>query len=142
MSEQISRELFDEFITSDWPMSFSALAQKASRKNVEPDQIRSYKALEFHVYMASGLERTMLEEMGIVENFPTDRARVTPGMLKDGVLEAPQNLQPKFSEFGREVIMACENLFTPEEHEAADVGKEAELAEIIKAGDAEFDVKR
>lgn len=143
MSELISQELFDEFRSSDWPALFSGLAQKASRKDVEPDQIKSYGALEYHLNIAaSGLERTMLLEMELVESYREGNVMATPSMVQDGLIGKPGDERFRFTDFGKEVIMACENLFTPEEHEAANKGKEAELAEIIKAGDAEFGVVR
>lgn len=141
MSEKVSKEAFDTFCSSIYPKWFCDLAQKANEKG-GLDNIKSFSTMEHTLRTAPMETRSMLEEMGIVENFPDDRIVVTPKMLADGVLEDPRNLIPKISDAGREVIMLCDNLYTPEELREANPAAQQELDDLIAAGDAEFGVNR
>lgn len=131
MSEFISEELFDHFRNSNWPEQFSAMAQAARTEGVDVDQLSSFTAYETGLIIAPSEDKKILTDMGIVEDCLFHRNPITPGMIKDGFFGDPNEYIPRFSEFGKQVIMACEKLFTAQEHADASVDAQSELERII-----------
>jgi hypothetical protein len=149
MSELISEELFDQFRSSDWPRQFSGMAQAACTKGVSIDELGSFPAYESGLIIAPKEELQMLEDMGIVEDHLSHRSPITPSMVKDmpvGIfisdfISESQDWIPRFSELGKQVIMACENLYTPEEHAAASEAAKPELERLIAEARAELGIE-
>jgi hypothetical protein len=139
MSERISEELFDRFRDSHWPAFFSAKALAARTEGattVEPESLRAYEA---HLLLIpkEDEERQMLEDMGIIEDEIVEPGRWgRPSERQDGIYEILAKYRSRFSEFGREVIMACENLYTPEEHASANEAAKPELERLEAEIDA------
>jgi hypothetical protein len=122
MSELITEELFDQFRSSDWPRQFSGMARTAKAEGVELDSLESFPTYETGLIIAPKEELQILEDIGIAEDRLFHR-------------------NPRFSEFGKQVIMACENLYTLEEHEAASEAARLKLERLIAEARTELDIE-
>jgi len=140
MSELISEELFDKFRSSSWPRQFSGMAQAASAESVAIDELASFPTRESDLIIVPKQEQQMLEDMGIVEDRLSDKGFVTPSMVKDGFHGDPNTYMPHFSEFGKQVIMACEDLHTPEDHADAAESAQPELERLITETNAQLGI--
>jgi hypothetical protein len=146
MSELISEHLFDEFRSSRWPKEFSAMAQAASTDGKAFDELDSYIVDEVGLFITPREELRILEAMGIIEYRILHKTDITPGMVKNmpvGILfsdfiSQSQDWVPRFSEFGKQVVTACENLYSYEDHHADDEAAKARLEQLIAAGNAEL----
>lgn len=119
MPERISEELFDQFRGSTWPRQFSELAQTAHSQGVSLDELRVFSTYEVGLTIMPPEDKEMLDAMGITEPRLWREVFLTPDMRQDGFRGDPNEYVTRYSEFGKQVIMACENLFTPKEHDAA-----------------------
>lgn len=138
MSELVSRELFERFQDSSWPRQFSAMAQKASGEGVAVDELQSFGTWETGLITAPKKDEEMLKDMGIIEQRLAHKGFVTPSMAQDGFRGDPNTYSPRFSDFGKQVIMACENLFTTEELTTANEAAESRLELLIAEAKAKF----
>ena len=144
MSELISEELFDQFRGSDWRRQFSSVAQSAKAEGFSVDELESFPVFpvyEIGLIVTPNEEKQMLKEMGIIEDCLYQKGFITPGMVKDGLTGDPNRYVPRYTEFGKKVIMACENLFTPEEHIAANEAARLELDRRLAEARAELGIQ-
>lgn len=138
MSELVSKELFNQFQDSSWPEQFSAMAQTASGEDVTVDELEFFTNHEVGLILVPKEEQQMLEDMGIIEYRLAQWGYVTPSMVQDGFRGDPNTYRPHYSELGKQVIMACENLYTPEEHAAAAESARPELDLLVAELNSEF----
>jgi len=144
MSKEISKELFNEFSNSEWPREFSRMAQAARHEGVTLDNLTAFPAYETTLIVAPKEEQEMLEEMGIIEDEVLVADVGTPTVQRNYIPRhnlSPHVWTPRYTQFGKQVIMACENLFTPEDHAAADQAAQPELERLLAEGNAEFGVE-
>jgi hypothetical protein len=119
----ISEELFDRFRSSSWPNMFGHIAHAAHEKG-KPIDHDVLKVPEIGLIIAPREKVKILREVGIVEETFARRTSDIP--------------TPHFTEFGKQVIAACEGLFTPEEYAAQNEAARPELELQLAEAKAEL----
>jgi hypothetical protein len=135
MPELISEETFDNFLSSDWPMEFSSMAQKASAQGVAIDKLGSFGVYQTNLILVRKDEQQMLKDMGITEDeLLVKRQRASWRTIfskrraEDSI--SPNVCVPRYTQFGKELIAMCEDLYTPEEHAEANAEARANIPAI------------
>lgn len=113
MSEPVSQEVFEQFQSSNWPFLFgSSMRHSDSRGNSVNQAAKTFRL----AFLVSPREdRAMLEEMGIIEQH-TVRSRTKK--VGTDRLEIEIN-DAHMTNLGKEVMLACNGLFSEEEYDVA-----------------------
>jgi hypothetical protein len=114
-SGRISEELFDRFRSSQWPVMFGHMANH-SRQQGKPleDTLGIHETV---LIIAPHKDFIMLRDMGIVEATFRRKWDALP--------------TPSYTAFGKQVIAACEGLYTPEEYAAQNEAAKPKLEQQL-----------
>jgi hypothetical protein len=134
----ISEELFDQFRSSVWPTMFSAMAQQADSEGVAVRDLNAFNAYESGLTIAPREEQQMLSSIGIMTVWDKEIGTGRRTVFGRYIPPRYTRFAPHITEFGLEVIAACENLVTPEEHEAANEAARPALERAIAETKAQF----
>src|SRR5579871_5738796 len=102
VTSPVPEEVFDEFRASRWPEMFGGTAHHSRVMGTPLD--RGIEAFEISLILAPDKERNVLEAMGIVED-PYSGSPMGETYFR------------RFTAFGRQVVAACEGLYTDEDYE-------------------------
>jgi hypothetical protein len=111
-------------------MTFSAMAQDGREEDVAVKDLKAFSVHEIGLIIAPREDQQMLQNMGILALFSEERGARRRTLFGRPIEPRLTRLNPYFTEFGIEVIAACEDLFTPEEHEAANEAAKPELERL------------